>query len=102
MIDEPIFVNFPKPCIPKGNMAGHIRELANTNNAMNITEVNPVVIYATIENNMPSTAQILNANCCDIILGMVNTPVKYPISIPVSVNEVRYLVRLGSRFNSLP
>ena len=59
--EEPIFVNLPKPSIAKGKIAGHIKELANPNKAIQSTAVYPVEKIAPSENNTPKIAHQRNA-----------------------------------------
>ncbi|MNL40197.1 hypothetical protein D3C87_1625280 [compost metagenome] len=63
IIAEPVLVNLPKPLIPNGKIAGHIKELASPNKATNQKEITPEVNTERTVNTIPTEVQILSAAC---------------------------------------
>ena len=77
---EPIFKYFPNPLMARGQMAGHIMELANPKAAIKSTDVNPLVDIAIAVNTTPRMAKYLRAFCWEIYLGMAIIPKSIPQS----------------------
>src|SRR5690606_20638621 len=53
-------------------------------------------------NVIPTNVQIRSAACCEINLGMVAIPIKYPKSMQLRVNAVPYFTKNGGSDNNCP
>ncbi len=61
-----------------------------------------MVSNANAANRIPKLAEIVKANCWLINFGIVNKPKRYPTSMAIRVNDVKYFVSSPGMPNALP
>src|SRR5690606_22267772 len=100
--EEAALVNRPTPASAKGQMAGHISELASPNSAIHATETYPSVKMAPSPSTTPKIAQNFKALSCLIYLGMAIIPTIQPTTMSTIVPRAKYFAVANENPSEVP